>query len=93
MEKTISATEAVRRFSELLNTIKFKGNHYIILRGGKPVASMVPVEVSSKGHTIGEIKELLKKIPRLGDEANLFEIDLREIIRCQPGLPEEDKWG
>ena len=43
MEKRISATQAVRDFSEVLNTIKFKGLHYIIERGGKPVASMRPI--------------------------------------------------
>ena len=30
MEKRISATQAVRDFSEVLNTIKFKGVHYIL---------------------------------------------------------------
>ena len=35
MEKRISATRAVRDFSEVLNTIKFKGVHYIIERGGQ----------------------------------------------------------
>ena len=37
MEKRISATRAVRDFSQVLNTIKFKGVHYIIERGGKPI--------------------------------------------------------
>ncbi len=44
MEKRISATRAVRDFSEVLNTIKFKGVHYIIERGGKPIASMKSID-------------------------------------------------
>ena len=45
MEKRISATRAVRDFSEVLNTIKFKGVQYIIERGGKPVASIMAVSI------------------------------------------------
>ena len=33
MDKTITATEAVRKFSEILNAVKYNGNHYTILRG------------------------------------------------------------
>ncbi len=32
MEKSISVTEAVRRFSEILNSKKCRGDHYTILR-------------------------------------------------------------
>jgi len=92
MAKTIKATEAVRHFSDLLNTIKFKGNYYIILRGGKPIASIGPVKVAQEEHTLGELKSLLKKIPRLGEEADAFEKDLKEIIRKQPLLPGETEW-
>lgn len=90
MEKTVSATEAVRKFSEILNSIKYKGNHYIILRGGKPVASISPVETPVKEGTLGELKELIRKLPRLGDEAERFEEDLKEIIKHQPSMPEKD---
>ncbi len=93
MEKTINATEAVRKFSEILNSIKYRGNHYLIVRGGKPVASISPVEVSVKERSLGELKELLKKIPRLGDEAEKFEVDLKEIIKHQPSMPEKSRWA
>ena len=33
MTKTITATEAVRKFSKILNAIKYTGNDYTILRG------------------------------------------------------------
>ena len=49
MEKRISATRAVRDFSEVLNTIKFKGVHYIIERGGKPIASMKSIDEKIEG--------------------------------------------
>lgn len=90
MEKTVSATEAVRKFSEILNSIKYRGDHYIIVRGGKPVASISPVETPVKQGTLGELKELIRKLPRLGDEAERFEENLKEIIKHQPSIPEKD---
>ena len=44
MQTAISSTEAVRNFSELLNNIKYRGDRYTVIRGGKPAASLVPVE-------------------------------------------------
>ncbi|MDP2753229.1 MAG: hypothetical protein Q8P40_02430 [Nitrospirota bacterium] len=93
MEKTVSATEAVRKFSEILNSIKYRGNHYTILRGGKPIASICPVEMPLKERTLGDLKELIKKLPNLGDEAKRFEKDLKEIIEHQPSLTEKNQWA
>ena len=93
MEKRISATRAVRDFSEVLNTIKFKGVHYIIERGGKPIASMKSIDEKIDPMTLGELKTLLKKLPRLGEELDAFASDLEEISRNQPIIPMGDLWG
>lgn len=92
MEKIIQATEAVRQFSDILNTIKFKGDHYIIQRGGKPVAFMGPVEEVRKERTIGELKSMLDRLPRLGKEAEGFEKDIEDIRGHQPNLPVGESW-
>ena len=42
MEKTISAADANRRFSELLRTVK-KGRSVVVTSHGKPVAKITPV--------------------------------------------------
>lgn len=93
MEKQIRATEAVRRFSELLNMIKYQGESYTIVRGGKPVASLRPVEKRGPKKTLAELKEALSTIPTLGAESRPFEDDLREIRKNQPSLPRERRWG
>jgi antitoxin (DNA-binding transcriptional repressor) of toxin-antitoxin stability system len=93
MEKTITATEAVRKFSEILNAIKYRGDHYTILRGKKPVAFISPAEEHLKKRTLGELKGLLAKLPHLGDEAEYFEKDMKEIIKHQPAMPEKSKWA
>ncbi len=92
MEKHISATRAVREFSEVLNTIKFKGVHYIIERGGKPIASMKSIDEKIDPMTLGELKTLLKKLPRLGEELDAFASDLEEISRNQPLMSMGDLW-
>ena len=92
MEKRISATRAVREFSEVLNTIKFKGVHYIIERGGKPIASMKSVDENLDPMTLGELKTLLKKLPRLEEELDAFASDLEEISRNQPLMSTGDLW-
>jgi antitoxin (DNA-binding transcriptional repressor) of toxin-antitoxin stability system len=92
MDKKISATEAVRKFSEILNSIKYKGECYTIIRGGKEVASICPVEVPLKERSLGELKTLLKNIPRLGDEVDRFREDLKEMLEHQPPMPKEGRW-
>lgn len=42
----ISATEAARRFSDVLDSVEHQGQHYTIVRHGKAVAHLEPV---SKG--------------------------------------------
>ena len=92
MEKRISATRAVRDFSEVLNTIKFKGVHYIIERGGKPIASMKSIDEKMDPMTLGELKTLLKKLPKLEEELEAFASDLEEIARNQPLVSTGDLW-
>lgn len=92
MEKRISATRAVRDFSEVLNTIKFKGAHYIIERGGKPIASMKSVDDNQENLTLGDLPSLLKKMPRLGEELEAFGSDLSEIARNQPPISSGELW-
>ena len=92
MEKRISATQAVRDFSDVLNTVKFKGVHYIIERGGKPVASMAPIGKEKDFKTLGELKVLLKKSPGLGEELDAFSADLEGIWKDQPLMAKGEVW-
>ena len=93
MEKVVSATEAVRKFSEILNSIRYRGESYTIIRGGKPIALISPVEISPRKKLLSEFKEMVKDIPHLGPEADRFERDLRDLLEHQPPMPKEDKWA
>jgi prevent-host-death family protein len=92
MEKVVSATEAVRKFSDILNSIRYRGESYTIVRGGKPVASISPIETPGKKKLLRELKELAKNMTPLGEEADRFGQDLKEIRKHQPSIPRGNKW-
>ena len=92
MATKISATEAVRRFSELLNAVKYKHNSFIILRGGKPAASIIPVESFAGSKSLKDLVAVIKKLPRLDNDNELFERDMRHIAHAQPTIQEPPVW-
>jgi antitoxin (DNA-binding transcriptional repressor) of toxin-antitoxin stability system len=53
----VSATEAARSFSDLLDAVEHRGEHFRIVRRGKVVAQLEPVQ-SGKG---AEVKALLQR--------------------------------
>ncbi|MHB1554726.1 MAG: type II toxin-antitoxin system Phd/YefM family antitoxin [Acidimicrobiales bacterium] len=55
--REISATEAARNFSELLDAIEHHGEHFTIVRHGKAIAELEPAS-SSRGK---DAKALLRR--------------------------------
>lgn len=85
----ISATEASRNFSDILNRAQYRGEIFEVERGGEVVARIEPVR--RKSLTVGEFRELWKSWPRLDPEdAAQFEEDLKEIRASAPSPP--SKW-
>ena len=91
-ELKITATEAVRKFSELLNSTKYKGEKFLIVRGGKPIALIRPLDSSDKTKSLADLKAILKDLPKLGEEAESFDRDLRKIFQNQPFFPKKSPW-
>jgi len=92
MGKTINATEAARAFSEIINSVKYKGESYTIIRGGKPAAAIVPVKSATPGRTLKELKAIVNNLPKLGKDADSFLKDVEAGIRSQPSMPETTAW-
>jgi antitoxin (DNA-binding transcriptional repressor) of toxin-antitoxin stability system len=93
MGETISATEAARNFSELLNRIHFRGERFTIFRGGKPVATLGPV-MTPVGRRVRELPDLLKSLPALGEDAKAFAGDVSRSARKKtPALPKSSSWA
>lgn len=82
----ITATEATRNFSDIINRAHYRGESFEVTRGGQVVARIEPV--NRKRMTIGELNELWAKAPRLDpEEAALWEKELADIRASAPAAP------
>ena len=92
MQTAISSTEVVRNFSELLNNIKYRGDHYTVIRGGKPAASLVPLEPIRSSTTLADLLKIVQSFPHLDRGDALFESDVMAAASSQPLMPEALFW-
>ena len=78
--KKISASDAARHFSDLVNRVLYRGDEYIVERAGEPVCRIVPL--GSPATLDGEeAARLLEGLPPTDDE---FARDIARVIRDQP---------
>ena len=75
----VSATEAVRTFSDLLNRIRYRGEEFVVERGGEPVCRMAPA-APVKRLTLRDLTSLLREIP-VPDGA--YASDVRRAVRSR----------
>ena len=85
-KKTISATDAARNLSDLLNRVQYRGEQFIIVRNGAQIAEVSPPPDS--GTTLGELVRQLSELPPVDEK---FREDLSEIRASQPPVP-ESRW-
>jgi antitoxin (DNA-binding transcriptional repressor) of toxin-antitoxin stability system len=81
--RRMSATEAARNSSEILNRVLYRGETFLIERSGKPICEMRPAEPSR--FTGRDFVSLLKSLPSVDQD---FLEDLEDIAISQPRLPE-----
>ena len=62
MESRISAADAARRFTEVVNRVVYGREEFVIERGGKPVCGIVPTELPRC--TLADLAQLLSAIPK-----------------------------
>lgn len=58
--RRLSATDAARRFSEVLNRVAYRGERFVIERAGEAVCEMVPVRRGFLSLT--ELAQLLRSL-------------------------------
>jgi len=88
MTTHVSATEAVRTFSDLLNRIRYRGEEFVVERAGEPVCRMTPA-APTKRLTLRDLSLLLREIPKA--DAG-YASDVRHAARSQ-GRPPRSPWG
>jgi len=79
IEESISVTEAARNFSDCINRARYQGTTFIVHKGGKPVARIVPEE--SKPSTGRVIAAALAEVRLTPEESAAWRQDLEESRR------------
>lgn len=90
MKGTFSVTEAVRNFAELINRVVYRGEDFVLERGGRAVARITPVPRAGR---LGDLPGLLAGVPHLApEEAETLATDLEKARDEISSLPETDPW-
>jgi len=83
----ISATLAARTFSDLLNRVRYRGEAFVVERGGEPICEISPVKPLR--FTGSDLLGLLRSLPK-PDRA--FWDAVEEATRQPPSVPKAP-WG
>ena len=81
--RRLSATAAARNFSELLNRVRYRGERFIIERGGVAIGELRPL--APVRFTGDDLLTLMRSLPPVDDD---FLDTVEEATRRQPELPE-----
>jgi len=74
----LSETEMVRGFSDIVNRVMYRGERFILVKGGKPVAELRPLPA---GRRLGELEAVLRSLPALSAaEAEDFAADIAKEL-------------
>ena len=80
MATRLTATQVARKFSDILNRVRYRGEEFDIERNGEVVARLGPAP-----HRKGTVRELLELIARHGADP-AFADDLEQVQSNQPKL-------
>ena len=85
MKSRISATEAVRSFSELMNRVRYRGESFLVERGGKAICEIHPAGPAK--FSGAEFANLLRSLPK--PDADYLAI-VEELTIKQPNVAESE---
>jgi len=85
-QRTLSATEASRNFSEIMNRVKYRGESFIIERGGERICEVRPAAPTR--FTGADLIALLRSVPSVDDD---YLGVVEELTGSQKKLP-KSKW-
>jgi antitoxin (DNA-binding transcriptional repressor) of toxin-antitoxin stability system len=88
MEQRITASELAKNLSDVLNRVRYRGEHFLVERNGMPVATLSPAIPVVPPITLSEAARRLAGLKMPGEG---FADDLEAIQAAQPPL-EPPKW-
>jgi antitoxin (DNA-binding transcriptional repressor) of toxin-antitoxin stability system len=86
MKLRISATQTARRFSELMNRVRYRGESFIVERGGQPICEILPAKPPK--FTGRDLGNLLRSLPT-PDKEYLTQV---EKLTAKQSKVAESKW-
>jgi len=86
VKSEISATDAARRFSEILNRVRYRNETFVVKRRGVPICKIVPVHATP--FTGRDLVELLRSLTHPGKS---YLDAVEQHVRKQPRA-EKSKW-
>jgi antitoxin (DNA-binding transcriptional repressor) of toxin-antitoxin stability system len=91
MKRNVTVTEVLRNFADYINRVVYRGERFVLVRGGRPVAELSPIPA---GGRLGDLPALLASLPHLspGDADDLAK-ELDEARRSLDAVPPEDPWA
>jgi antitoxin (DNA-binding transcriptional repressor) of toxin-antitoxin stability system len=87
----LTVTEFARSLADTLNRVLYRRERYTLLRGGKPIAEVIPVP---EGRRLGDLPAILEALPRLSEaDAEAFERDVDQARAELAGVSLADPWA
>jgi prevent-host-death family protein len=81
----ISATDASKRFADMLDAVEHRGETFTVVRRGRAIATVAPARRTS----LAALREFLHAHPP--DER--WEADLADVRRLAGSAPMKDPWS
>lgn len=82
MSERVTATEAARKFSDILNRVRYGHETFVVLRAGEEIAKISPAH---PGQSV-TLRELIQRLSQIGAPDSRFAADLEEIQASQPPI-------
>lgn len=83
MSSEITATEAARNFSDLLNRVRHGGESFLVVRNGEAICRIEPAGAAVRPVTVGDLLDTLTR----GSRDPSFAEDVEHAQGNQPKLP------
>jgi hypothetical protein len=86
MRVRISATKAARNFSELMNRVHYRGEVFVVERGGKSICEILPS--GPPKFSGSDLANLLRSLPKPDEEY----LALLEDLMAKQSTVAESRW-
>jgi len=86
METVLGVTKARERLSEIVESVQYQNDAYIISRHGRPAAVVVPVEVyESWKRRRKEFFDLVREFQEAGGKRDTYEV-MQDVLEAQQAV-------